>query len=233
MNSNDFLLDLDKIIEKKHLLNHKFYKAWSQGKLSIDCLKEYANNYYHHVQAFPRYISQLHTNTECPMTRKELLQNLSDEEAGSPNHPDLWKNFALSLDVTNEEIQNHTPNSEISHLIETFKSICKNGSTAEGIASLYAYESQIPAICVSKIEGLKKHYSMNDPQSFQYFTVHIKADEKHAYDERKLLEKYVTNENQENIKSSVNNVLDALWDFLSGLVTKYKIECDCEMALAG
>ena len=98
-----FLDDLDAQIKEKHLLNHPFYQAWSRGELSLECLQEYAKEYYHHVKAFPTYISALHAHTECPSTRKALLQNLMEEEGGSPNHPDLWKNFALSLGVKEEE----------------------------------------------------------------------------------------------------------------------------------
>jgi len=143
-----FLQELDALIQSKHLLNHKFYQAWSKGELSQDCLKEYAKEYYHHVRAFPTYLSALHAHTEDTATRKVLLQNLIEEEAGSPNHPELWRNFALALGVTEDELVCHTPNAQISSLIDAFRSICSKLGVAEGIAALYAYESQIPKICI-------------------------------------------------------------------------------------
>ena len=91
----------------------------------------------------------------------------------------------------------------------------------EGIAALYSYESQIPPICISKIDGLKKHYGMKDPKGWEYFSVHIGADEQHSRDERKLLEQYVTAENGVAIKAAANKVLDVLWNFLSGLSHRY------------
>lgn len=222
-----FLDELDQRISSKHLLKHDFYKAWSEGKLSLECLKEYAKEYYHHVKAFPTYISALHSHTEDQETRKVLLKNLVEEESGAPNHPELWKNFALKIGVTEDEIAAHTPNQPIQHLINEFRRICLQGTVAEGVAALYAYESQIPTICISKIDGLKTHYGMKDPKIWQYFSIHIDADVEHAREERDLLKKYVAHSNIENVKQAVDSILNALWNFLTSLCHQFKIKtCD-------
>src|SRR5438046_2855843 len=111
------------------------------------------------------------------------------------------------------------------HLIDAFRSVCGNGSTAEGLAALYAYESQIPAICESKIDGLKKHYGFNNPKAYKYFSVHIEADREHSASERKMLGAYIENHNFESVKASVTRVLDALWDLLSGVCRRHAIAC--------
>ena len=36
-----------------------FYKAWNKGELSKTTLQTYAQEYYHHVAAFPRYLSAI------------------------------------------------------------------------------------------------------------------------------------------------------------------------------
>ena len=94
---NQYLDNIDNNIAEKHLLKHAFYLAWARGELSKDALTDYAQQYYHHVAAFPTYLSAVHSNCEDQAIRKQLLDNLIDEEAGSPNHPDLWKEFAQSL----------------------------------------------------------------------------------------------------------------------------------------
>lgn len=223
---NNFLNDLDLMVQSKHLLKHPFYQAWSKGELSKECLREYAKDYYQHISAFPRYISALHSRTEDSTTRRVLLQNLIEEEAGSPNHPELWKNFALALDVTENELNSHKQSLEMTHLIETFRKICGQSSVAEGIASLYAYESQIPEICISKIDGLKKFYGMTNPKEWEYFSIHIDADKEHAAQERSLLVSHVESKNMECVKKSTNEVLEALWNFLSGICTRHGIECN-------
>lgn len=213
----DFLTLLDVQIQAKHLLKSDFYQAWSRGELSIGCLREYAKEYYHHVKAFPTYLSAIHCRVEDAATRRILLQNLIEEEAGSPNHPELWKNFALAIGVTEEELFNHSPSKEINALISNFRTICSQHTIAEGIAALYAYESQIPEICVSKIEGLKTHYGARNPNDWEYFTVHIAADKEHAAQERKLLRSYIYEDNCKLISSTVSKILDLLQEFLSAM----------------
>lgn len=220
-----YLIDLDQKIASKHLLNHDFYKAWSQGMLSADCLKEYAKEYYHHVKAFPTYLSALHSHTEDQETRKHLLTNLIEEEDGSPNHPELWKSFAMALGNTTEEIAAHSPCIEIQQLIQTFRKQCLEGDVCDGLTALYAYESQIPEICISKIDGLKKHYDMQNPESWKYFTIHIAADKEHAAVERELIAKHVGENCAASAMKSADLILNHLWDFLSGLCVRYDVKC--------
>ena len=222
---NQDLDQIDKDIAAKHLLKHPFYLAWTRGELSRAALADYAQQYYQHVAAFPTYLSVIHANCDDQSTRKELLSNLIDEEAGSPNHPELWLNFAEGLGVSVSDAQNAEKWPETKNLIDTFRSVCRDGSTAEGLAALYAYESQIPAICESKIDGLKKHYGFADPKHYEYFTVHIEADREHSAAEQRLLGRYVGNQNFEPERASVNRVLDALWEMLSGVCRRHAIAC--------
>ncbi len=219
---------LDKIdndIAEKHLLKHPFYLAWTRGELSKEALTDYARQYYHHVAAFPTYLSAVHAKCDDQPTRKQILSNLTDEEAGSPNHPELWKQFAEGLGVEDVDLEETERQPETKNLIGTFRSVCGEKSTAEGLAALYAYESQIPAICESKIDGLKKHYGFNDPKDYEYFSVHIEADKEHSAAERAMLADKIDNHNFESVRASVNRVLDALWDLLSGVCRRHAIAC--------
>jgi pyrroloquinoline-quinone synthase len=219
---NKHLDEIDKNIAAKHLLKHPFYLAWTRGELSRDALADYARQYYHHVVAFPTYLSAAHAKCEDQATRKQLLSNLIDEEAGSPNHPELWLKFAEGLGVSASDVRKSGKWSETKDLIDIFRQVCRDGSTAEGLAALYAYESQIPEICESKIDGLKKHYGFTSPEHYQYFTVHIEADREHSDAERKILNSFVSKHNFESVKASVNRVLEALWEMLSGVCRRHR-----------
>jgi pyrroloquinoline-quinone synthase len=222
---NQYLDEIDNDIAQKHLLKHPFYLAWARGELSRDALTDYAQQYYHHVAAFPTYLSAVHSNCEDQATRKQLLNNLVDEEAGSPNHPDLWKTFASGLGVEPAELPRIEKQPETKNLIDTFRSVCAQGSTADGLGALYAYESQIPAICESKIDGLKKHYGFTKPEHYEYFTVHIEADREHSAAEREMLSHQLSDQNFGSAKVSANRVLDALWEMLSGVCRRHAIAC--------
>jgi pyrroloquinoline-quinone synthase len=220
---NQHLDKIDNDIAEKHLLKHPFYLAWARGELSRQALADYARQYYHHVAAFPMYLSAVHAHCDDQATRKQLLSNLIEEEASSPNHPALWLKFAEGLGVSDVDVRSTEKQPETKNLIDTFRSVCRDGSTAEGLAALYAYESQIPAICESKIDGLKKYYGSADPERYRYFTIHIDADRKHSAAERKMLRGYIDNHNFESVKASVNRVLDALWEMLSGVCRRHAI----------
>jgi pyrroloquinoline-quinone synthase len=222
---NEHLDKIDNDIAEKHLLKHPFYLAWTRGELSKEALTDYAQQYYHHVAAFPTYLSAVHAKCDDQATRKQILSNLIDEEAGAPNHPELWKQFAEGLGVEDVDLVKTEKQLETKNLIDTFRSVCGERSTAEGLAALYAYESQIPAISESKIDGLKKHYGFTDPKHYEYFSVHIEADREHSAAERKMLGAYIDNQNIDNVRASVRRVLDALWEMLSGVCRRHAIAC--------
>lgn len=223
MSNNQFINQIDQIVEEHHLLKHPFYRAWNEGKLTLESLQDYARQYYHHVEAFPTYLSAVHAQTEDMSTRRHLLQNLIDEEAGSPNHPDLWLQFTSALGIKNMDVLETEKWDKTTKLIDTFKKICSKYGTATGIAALYAYESQIPEIAETKIKGLKEHYGLDSEQATNYFNVHIEADKEHAAVEKQLLTSYLTEGNISEVKSEVEVILKALWNLLSEVCEKHQI----------
>jgi pyrroloquinoline-quinone synthase len=223
MNNHLDIIDAD--IAAKHLLKHPFYLAWTRGDLPREALVDYARQYYHHVAAFPTYLSAVHARCEDQATRKQVLTNLIEEEAGTPNHPDLWKQFASGLGISEQEVTAAEKEPETSNVIDTFREVCGHGTTAEGLAALYAYESQIPEICESKIDGLKKHYEFTDPEHYRYFTVHIEADREHSAAERQMLGSRLSDANLNQVRAAAGRVLDVLWNLLSGVCRRHAIAC--------
>lgn len=212
-------------IAERNLLLHPFYQAWTRGELPRPALLDYARQYYHHVAAFPTYLSALHSHTENQQVRKHILANLIDEEAGNPNHPELWLRFAESTGLSRNEVSEAKLWDETEELIGTFRGVCREGSVAQGIAALYAYESQIPKIAQSKIEGLENFYGMNTPDALDYFRVHIEADREHSRVERELLEPALNANDASAVEESVEVVLNSLWELLSGVCRRHGIEC--------
>lgn len=208
---------LNSSLESLHLLKHPFYQAWNEGHLSIQTLKTYAKEYYHHVAAFPRYISQIHTLCSDIKARQILLENLIDEEQGKDNHPDLWMRFAEGLGISREEIDQPALLPTTSDLVEGYFDLVKT-DYATGLGALYAYERQTPAVSLSKIEGLKKHYAITDERTLEFFTVHQKTDEWHTAELGGLLEKLSPAE-QEKSAQGAQKGAHLLWSFLDGMMT--------------
>tara|TARA_B100000579_G_C22662618_1_gene771680 strand:- start:26 stop:691 length:666 start_codon:yes stop_codon:yes gene_type:complete len=217
-----FSKELNKKLDKYHLLNHPFYKSWNDGKLTREIIKDYAEQYYQHVKAFPRYISATHSICEDIEKRKILLENLQDEENPKADHPKLWKNFALAMGADKKNIENVKRDWFTQDMIENFFFQARK-SYAEGLASLYTYERQIPEIAETKIRGLKKFYGVNSKEGLEFFEAHKAADVIHRKECEKLLDGLT---NKEKDKAEQASLLTAryLWNFLSGMSTKHKIE---------
>ena len=216
---------IDARIAARSLLLHPFYQSWVEGTLPMPALRDYAKQYYRHVAAFPTYLSAVHSHAEDAETRRHILANLIDEEAGHPNHPELWLRFAEGMGVERDEVAAAAPWEETERLVGTFQAICRERGTAEGLAALYAYESQIPAVAESKIAGLKKFYGVTEPRTLAYFEVHIEADREHAAVERKLLAAHLSEENASAAAAAADDVLDALWEALSGVCRRHELPC--------
>lgn len=215
-------------VARQHLLDHPFYQAWSRGELSLDALCDYATQYYHHVAAFPTYLSAVHTQTENSKIRRHILSNLMDEEAGSPNHPELWLQFAESLGLSREQVKKSAQWDATRSLIKTFRDCCGNRGTGAGLASLYAYESQIPAVSEKKIDGLKQFYGFTDPEAYEYFTVHIEADREHAAVEAEQITQLVNDAERPAALEAAGEVLAGLYGILSAVCERHGIQ-DCTL----
>lgn len=215
--------EIDASVAGKHLLNHPFYQAWSRGELSLDALRDYAAQYYHHVAAFPTYLSAVHAQTEDAGVRRHILSNLMDEEAGSPNHPELWLQFAESLGLKRDDVKQAAQWDATRSLISTFRNCCGERGTAVGLASLYAYESQIPAVSEKKIDGLKQFYGFSNPEGYDYFTVHIEADREHAAVEAAQIAQLVDKAQRLAALEAVGEVLAGLYGLLSAVCEKHNI----------
>ena len=217
-----FLSNLDACIEEHKMLNHPFYTTWNMGKLSREALREYAKQYYHFVQAFPTLLSATHANTPHLTVRQELLENLIEEERGEGNHPGLWMKFARSLGVNEQEAAATTLLPETQEAIATLRSITRDGSYLEGVAALYAYESQIPEVAKVKIDGLKKFYGISDEDALSFFSVHQEADIYHSAGEKNILKNYaLTSKEQQSCLDAARRASRAMLRLLDGVHRAY------------
>jgi pyrroloquinoline-quinone synthase len=185
-------------------------------------LKHYAEQYFHHVLAFPTYISAVHYNTPHLSVRQEILENLVSEEQGEKNHPALWQNFAVALGANEAELKTGEILPSTAELISTFRDVCLQSPFYAGLAALYTYESQIPEIASVKIDGLKQFYGMDEPKDYEFFTVHQIADVYHAQSTMALIESYANTEDKAaEVTASAQTVAKALWQFLDGIYETY------------
>jgi pyrroloquinoline-quinone synthase len=213
--NNELLEKIDAAIAEKNLLNHPFYQDWQMGRLSREALQLYAMQYYRHVEAFPKHLRVLAARTDGPV-RNVVLENLAEEENPAAPHPKLWRDFAAALGINEEDITACPSLPGTQALVETFREVVGDRPVAEAVAALYAYESQVPEIATSKIDGLKKFYGIDSPKALAYFTVHEQADNVHRAAWRGWLEEHAHGDETE-ILATVNDALNALWGGLDAV----------------
>ncbi|HEY0139541.1 MAG TPA: CADD family putative folate metabolism protein [Thermoanaerobaculia bacterium] len=214
----DPITALDARIASRHLLNHPFYQRWTAGELSREELRDYANQYFHYAMAFPTFLSAMHQKSDDIAIRQLLLENLIEEERGADNHPELWLRFCESLGLDREEVKRGTANDATRTLIDTVKSAARDGQLHEGLAALYAYESQIPAVATAKIDGLAKWYDINSSRDIAFFAVHQEADVVHSETSRELLRSLCSDDRKTaEAEAATQRTLDALYGFLDSV----------------
>jgi len=193
MKTAEFIAQLEARIAKYDLLCHPFYKAWSAGRLTREDLREYAQDYYHHVEAFPSYLAAFALRLEDGELRQAVLANMCDERGveGRPGrnsvpHSDLWLDFAEGMGST-RNLEWHNPLPEVRNLIGHFHRLANESAPEEVLAGFYAYESQVPRIAVEKEGGLRSMYGADD-KTCGYFSLHAEADIYHSNVWRSQLE---------------------------------------------
>ncbi len=213
---------LEEKIQNRHLLSHSFYQRWQKGELSREELQGYVKEYYAFEKEFPRFLSSLHSQCEDLKTRQLLLENLTHEEMGEENHPELWLRFAEGLGVTRDEVKGHFHSDETEQLLRAFRQYTQSGDLIQGLSALYAYERQQPDVARSKMEGLKSQYGWKDEGSLAFFKAHLHYDVYHADTEATILSEMCQTEDDLKKAAEVTEAItQALYEFLDGIERRY------------
>ena len=218
MTTQEFFTELDARIAKYDLLCHPFYKAWSAGELTREDLREYSQNYFHHVNAFPEYLEVFASCLQPGELRRAVLANRDDEVGlhGSRPHSELWLDFVEGMG--GERTGSEEPIAEIESLTQQFHSAAQNGAPEEALATFYAYESQVPRVAAEKTRGLQAMYGANE-KTREYFTLHTTADVYHSRVWKRQLAKAVEGNPAaaQRALNAAENAARALWAALDGI----------------
>jgi pyrroloquinoline-quinone synthase len=224
MNTEQFFQQLETRIAKYDLLCHPFYQAWSAGELTREDLREYAREYYHHVEAFPIYLAELGIRLDESELRRAVLANMSDEKGMADAlgkeltpHSEMWLDFAEGMGA-GRDMRGHRPLPAILELTAFFHRVASEGTPEEALAAFYAYESQVPRVAREKARGLQEIYGA-DERATSYFTLHVTADVYHSQAWRQQLGKRLEANPQaaEKALAAGENAAKTLWHALDGI----------------
>ncbi len=204
---------LREVMADYSLLSHPYYQAWNRGALSRETLRDYAVQYFAQVDAFPRFVSTVHS--QCPdiRVRKVLLQNLMDEELHGTDHPELWLRFAQALGASPEAVRQAELLPETRATVDTLFQLA-SGDWRDGLCALFAYEAQVPEVARTKMDGLRRFYGLTDEQALSFFQAHLTYDVEHSRAVAALVDAHVEPERAER---ATRLAAQALWGFLDGV----------------
>lgn len=184
---------LNERIERKALLSHPFYQAWESGELPVDALKTYAREYGAFIETLPAGWATL-ADAETAAEERE--------------HAAMWGSFAAGLDTQVAPAQLPA----VAELVATSGKLF--ASPAAALGALYAFEAQQPATAKSKLDGLRKHYSL--PATVEpYFEVHSHNE----HEAEKLLGRIAAlpAEQQAEALQACEQMSEALWSALTDI----------------
>jgi pyrroloquinoline-quinone synthase len=184
----------------------------------------YAKEYYWAAKHVPAVMDAIKKN--FPKNLDEQARATFDHNAGEEvEHIELWERFASALGITKKELEEYAPTETVMEAVYSIVEAAE-ASFEEGIAAMYAFEVDLPAISESKIEGLQKFYGLSSEDAHAYFTEHL-AEEKHLCFWRGLLAD-VPEKKVASALVAAKSTVNAQNRILDGVVERYCPElCDC------
>lgn len=189
--------------ERWDVLQHPFYKRWSDGELTEAELADYSGQYRHAVEAIATLSAA--AASELPH-RPELSSHAAEER----DHVRLWDGFVTASGGDADA----RASAETGECVRAWTA---SGDAAELLARLYAIESGQPAISKTKRAGLAQHYGVGDGHGNAYFRVHEQADVEHAAEGRELIERRLNGADEDRLVAAAESAFRANWRLLDGV----------------
>lgn len=145
--------------------------AMAAGSLSRDEVRAFATQYFHLVDALPRFVSTVHSVTIAhPEIRRTLLNLLVPLELHPPSIADLWLQTCAALGLFSDSVRSSEPTASTVACLSDFDYLCNEG-TAQGLAALYAWIGRLPRVCRIEQAALAEHYGLQGGPGVQFFEV--------------------------------------------------------------
>jgi pyrroloquinoline-quinone synthase len=202
----NFFDRLEAARERWNVLEHPFYMRWSAGELTREELATYAGEYRHAVVALADGLAAAAAGASEPATRAQLEEHAGEEAA----HVGLWDRFAEAVGGDTQR----EPRAETAECVNAWTT---GDDVLESLVVAYAVESGQPAISRTKLEGLARHYGMDEGPATEYFSLHAERDDVHAAQSRALIEAELPRADEERLLELAEGALRGNWRLLDGV----------------
>jgi pyrroloquinoline-quinone synthase len=204
----DFFARVESLRERWNVLDHSFYRRWSDGSLERDELAFYAGEYRHAVVALSDALGAAASDAGPD---RDVLAEHAAEEAG---HIELWDGFARALDADTAR----PPRPETASCAQAWTA---GEGALEGLVAAYTVESGQPAISQTKLDGLIGRYGFEEGPATEYFSLHAARDHEHAAQSRELIDERMADADLDRLLEVAEGVLKGNWELLDGVERQF------------
>ena len=164
----------DSLIADLSLLRHPFYQKWSKGELTKKDLQIYAKEYFHLVSRIPGIVERVRLRAD--ERGHDLAGMIEKNRIEEQEHVELWKRFAKSLGISEQELIAHKPHATVTAAVMELEQLA-DGTFEDGVVTMYSLEAELPKIAQTKKDGLCAWYNLSSEDAQIYFDEHLKEEE--------------------------------------------------------
>ena len=180
------------------LADHPVVGKIERGELTRSQIAGLMGQIYLQTAEVVRWLGALYA--KCPVmgVRREIFNNLVEEELGGFSHTDghfhLAARVAVAAGAKREELDT-APRLPATDAMIKFgeRAFFEDPSWVVGFGTAFGFEAQAPFIFGALARALKKSYGMSS-EDVAFFEVHITADEDHTAAIVRVLDRYATTE---------------------------------------
>jgi len=227
---DEFVAELDAIVDKHHVCKSNFIRAFVDGRVSADVLPTFLKEYYWGL-AFDGFFAFASVAANMPPRYQRadyfgIMRNLGSEagvgtERGM-NHDDMQLLLPRHLGITDEEMYDHVasaPTQGFRHTVVACSYRCWETSVA---CIPYTVEGQGGEMHRLMWEGFRNHFDYPD-DVMDYWRVHDELEGEHGEVGHRMLEPACETAGQQwRVRDAVTATCltyRAMWDQFDALIT--------------
>jgi pyrroloquinoline-quinone synthase len=173
---------------------HPFVQGVSEGRVSMEHLREWARQDYKFRNIVPRISMMRYTACSDPGFARKLYEVVEEETAGlatgSAGHIELFLDLAKALGLSRAELDEAPLAPATAAHLYFVELVIHKYPWFVVMAAQMAAEGTFPEATEALARGLTEHYHLS-PEAVRFFTVHKEADEEHGSLAEDIAEAYL------------------------------------------
>lgn len=170
----DIDMAFDRVISGRRLLEHRYYRAWQHGLLTLEDLGAYAEQYRYVERCLPGVLAAAIEGLDDVTVQRLIGENLHDEQSQPKPHAELFETFAGAVGAKED--------ADATKATRDLVALYDRAASSNAVAVLSVigtYELQAAEVAATKAESLRGHYGLSTDQT-EFWDVHAALEQTHA-----------------------------------------------------